>query len=117
VSLPPSKIASEAAAQYERFVQLVEAAMPAKAALLIKYRAVFVGKFEQKLRSGWVPKKGFATVSATVSAEPERPRTAPRPTSVRSAAPPPVADLSLDEARRILAHAVEVFREWQAQAA
>jgi hypothetical protein len=57
----PLDVQAEAQAQFGRFQRLVSAAMPSEAPILEKHSKLFIQKFAQKIQSGWVPKKGWAT--------------------------------------------------------
>lgn len=66
-------------------------------------RAMLVAALRAKILTGWSPKRGFSkTYDAPARREAPAQRTPP-------------AAMSAEEARRILAHAVERFRAWKSE--
>jgi hypothetical protein len=91
MTLTPSQIQLEAQALYDELYAIFSRS-PSHKAVMDTRGEIILAALAQKLQSGWVPKKGFRTVT-------------------RARTPEPVPELSWAEARRILAHAVEVHRE------
>lgn len=93
MALTPSQTRAEAQALYDVLYEAFSRS-PVHKGVMERNRATIVMALQRKLETGWVPKKGFRTIT--------------------SARAPSVPELSREEGFRLLAHAFEVFREAKA---